>query len=227
MHKEFTSTINDLTERGLSKESAELYGIFIKFAALSEQKIIGTLKLTDPDRNPEEPERLAAANMLVRWLRDKGKTDFTHNELADYIIQEEYYTFAGNNALGNILTPDEINILKELIMQKLDSDPSGPSEDEAGGDSAKSYRDPSDVGHIIETILKGLAETAHAGAYFVRLARSSGAYSDAHVAAKVGSVVSFVVPIDSHKLGYKTYSLEELATMGMSYDTATKKVKFG
>lgn len=227
MYKAFTATINDLTERGLCKESAELYNIFAKFAALSEHKIMSTLRLTDPDRNSEEHERETAASRIVEWLRDKSKTNFTHNELADYIIQEDYYTFAGKNALGDLLTPDEITILKELIMQKVDADPSGPSEGETDGSASKTYNSASDVGYIIETIIKGLNETAHAGAYFVRLARSSGAYSDAHVAAKIGSVVTFVVPVDSHKLGYKTYSLEELATMGMSYEPGTRKVTFG
>ena len=227
MYKEFTSTINDLTERGLCKESTELYSIFSKFAALSEHKIMSTLRLTDPDRNSEENEREVAASRIVEWLRDKSKANFTHNELADYIIQEDYYTFAGKNALGDLLTPDEITTLKELIMQKVDADPAGPSEGETDGSTSKTYSSASDVGYIIETIIKGLNESAHAGAYFVRLARSSGAYSDAHVAAKIGSVVTFVVPVDSHKLGYKTYSLEELATMGMSYEPGTRKVTFG
>jgi len=221
MFKLFMSTINELTDRGLCHEAAELHHIFIKLATLTEHKVRSTLNLANPDKNSSEHERDAAATRVVEWLRDKSKTDFTNNELANYIISEEFYNFPSQNALGDLLTSDEISVLSQLVIQKLEAQ----KRDEAPrSEQAEAYT-VRDVEHVIDTILR--VQGALATQRLVLLAGPSGSYLDAYIASKVGSIVSLVVPVSGEKLGYKEFTIEELVNMGMAYNVTTKKVIFG
>jgi len=220
MFKTFMSTVNELTDRKLCSEAAELHNIFIKLAALTEHKVRSTLNLANPDKNPSEHERNAAASRIVEWLRDKNRVSFTNNELANYIILDEFYSFPSHNALGGLLSVEEVNVLSQLVRQKLEmgKGDEAPRSDEDEGYSVQ------DIEHIIDTILKTQAAVTQR---LVMLVRSSGSYSDAYIASKVGSVVSFVVPVSEGRLGYKEFTLEELKDMGMVYNASTRKVIFG
>jgi hypothetical protein len=227
MFKVFMSTINELTDRGLCHEAAELHHVFIKLAALTEHKVRSALKLANPDKNSSEHERHNAASRVIGWLRDKEKSSFTNNELANYIIQDEFYTFPAQNALGSLLTPDEIQVLNQLITQKLDAKKEDEiKEDDPRPEQPKTYTGVQEVEYIIDTILK--VDPGNKPAQrLVSLAGFSGEYSDAYIVSKVGSVVSFIVPVSGVGLGFKEFTLEELADMGMVYNAATRKVFFG
>ena len=122
---------------------------------------------------------------------------------------------------------DELTILKELVMQKLDREAKSSSDGGYSSSASKTYKDAADVGYIIDTIIDGMSKASHVGNFLIKMARSSGQYSDAHVIRKIGQTVTFTVPVDSFTLGFKIYSLEELSTMGMSYEPNTGKIVFG
>lgn len=242
MYKVFRSTINDLTERGLTKEAYDLYEVFVKTAALNEERIKKTLNLTNPITNPEEKERAVASRMLVGWLRDKSKSFFTNNELANYIVETDYDNFASPDALGGSLMAEEIRVLKELVEQKGSAGASEPESgqpaeseeaswgrkerDDSKGSEPTSFP-PEEISRLIDSLMERQGETVWAGAFFVKLARTGGRLSDAAVSTKIGEMVSFVVPVDSSKLGVKVHSLSELAEMGAAWSAAEQKVVFG
>lgn len=219
----FASTINDLTNRGLTEESADLYQILLKYAAFSENRARGLLKLTDPSRNPDAGERNLAAKRLLEKLRDKSVSIFTHNELAQFIIDEEYFEFSSPSALGGHLTGEELSILKQLVMQKLDKSNYDSGEK---SDTVSEYQyTEDDIVRIIEALMSG-SEKGPNTAFFVKY-KKDGAYSDALVVGQYGNTIAFLVPTGTHNLGYKMHTAKNLLSLGVNYNRSEKKMYFG
>mgnify|MGYP006235645933 CR=1 FL=1 len=192
--------------------------------------------MTNPNTNPDQGERDNASGLLVGWLRDKSKSFFTKNELADYIIETEYeQNFDSPTGLGAFLDASEVRVLRELIEQKQARYQQGDDSQQGWGrrerdesrGSARTGFPPEEIRRLVESLLERSGETIYSGAFFVKLSRSNGGTSDAFISTMVGDNVSFIVPVDTSRLGVKVHSLDELASMGAQWSAAEQKVVFG
>jgi|TARA_Y100000310_G_scaffold234515_1_gene237505 hypothetical protein len=219
MVKDLIYIINELTERGLVKESGFLYSIFRKVAYETTERAEQLFNLANPNRNSSENERHIAARNLHRILEDIDRPEFGYKELANIIInQGAQEAFDSRDFLGGVLTSDEINILKQLIEPSEESDRwEGQEEREAWGPShgepgyrrrraSEAYeRQRAEDEQRIRSVLSSLVGTIQ----FVNIERTRGV-SKAAVSSFIGDLVTFIVPVNKEKLGFKTFSVRDL-----------------
>jgi hypothetical protein len=213
MTKDLIYIINDLTERGLVKESSFLYSVFKKVAYETAERAEQLFNMANPNRNSSENERRIAANNLHRILEDINRPEFGYKELANMIIgKNAQEVFDSEEFLGKVLTNDEINILKQL-MEPWEEEREEEEEDEEGEwdnyrrrRAREAYGEQQDDSEDrIRSVLQSLVGTI----LFVNIQRTRGT-SEAMVTALTGDIVTFVVPVDEKKLGFKTLRIHDL-----------------
>ena len=218
------SVLNELTDRGLTKESEYLYGIFEKVAYESEARAEALLNRADPKRNPEPNERSVAADRLVNLLKDPNRPEFGYKELANLIARSGVQdTFDSEGFLGGSLTNAEVTVLRQLLShdeapresgfrnprweQAYRDQQSAGQEDDTGAPGYDQYEEDNraeDV-ELIERILNALEGRTKP----VKIKRSSGV-SEACVLTRNGDYTTFIVPVSDVKLGHKVLSIDHL-----------------
>ena len=227
MVKNLISVLNDLTDRGLVKESAYLHSVFTKVAYESVERARALLNSANPDRNSSSNERSIAADRLNYLLKNPDRPEFGYKELATLIGQAGVQdSFDSEDFLGGVLTNAEVDVLKQLLKKSEDNDRGGnfrgydwgggPGgwrsgegfrgprwEEEASSDEANSDRE--DELEKIRQVIEFLVGKVRP----VTIKRSSGT-SDATVSAISGDAVTFIVPVSDVKLGFKVLTLSQL-----------------
>tara|TARA_Y100000034_G_scaffold126383_1_gene177517 strand:+ start:888 stop:1793 length:906 start_codon:yes stop_codon:yes gene_type:complete len=115
MTKDLIYIINELTDRGLVKESNYLYSVFKKVAYKTTERAEQLFNMANPNKNNNKNERLVAAKNLYKLLNDINKPEFGYKELARMILgKKEQETFDSEDFLGGVLTGEETSILRRL-----------------------------------------------------------------------------------------------------------------
>jgi len=121
MTKDLIYIINELTERGLVKESNYLYSVFKKVAYEATERAEQLFNMANPNKNNNKNERLVAAKNLYKLLNDINKPEFGYKELARMILgKKEQETFDSEDFLGGVLTGEETSILRRLLSPASD-----------------------------------------------------------------------------------------------------------
>jgi hypothetical protein len=224
------SVLNELTDRGLTKEAADLHAVFKKVAYESMARAEALLNRANPDRNSSQNERSIAADRLNHLLKNPDRPEFGYKELATLIQQMGVQdSFDSEEFLGEVLTNAEVSVLKQLLKG-----PSEEAEDEFGwqsswgskeeakeewkssnwGSSEKEWKRPKweeDAFNSDEEKekIRSMLELLVGGVRPVKIKRTNGT-SDATVVSINGDVITFVVPVSDVRLGYKTITLSQL-----------------
>jgi hypothetical protein len=200
MIKDLIFVLNELAERGLTKENDYLYDTFKKLAYESTARAEQLLNLANPAKNSSENERQVAALRLSEILNDVDRPEFGYKELASLIIDQNLHDkFSSEDFLGSVLTPMEINILNQLIE--------GRNRHTDRYEEEQMNTDDEELKQNIKTALEQLQGRLQK----VKIKRSGPrGFSEAFVLAFGGNMATFIVPVTEDKLGYKVLSIDML-----------------
>jgi len=231
MTKDLIYIINELTERGLTKESEYLYAVFVKTAYDTATRAKALFNVADPKGNASENERFMAARNLHNILNDLNKVEFGYKELAKIILDPDKEIDSDRlmNEWGpsgwDILTREEINLLRMLLNRGEDPRPEPTpeyEEDERSSGEGPGYRrrrghrryqeeTEEEESHrdrekdAVIRLLSRLVGTIRS----VKIKRTRG-ISDALVIHVSEEIITFSVPVDKNTLGHKVLHVDDL-----------------
>jgi hypothetical protein len=149
MTKELIYIINELTERGLTKESEHLYSVFIKTAYDTAARAEALFNLANPKGNASANERFMAARNLGDILRNPDKIEFGYKELAKIILNPDKEVDSnlllkewGPEGWG-VLEAGEVEVLRLILNPEEDlgnNEDSVGSEDDEDASQEESWR---------------------------------------------------------------------------------------
>jgi len=216
MIKDLIFVLNELAERGLTKENDYLYDTFKKLAYESTVRAEQLLNLANPAKNPSENERQVAASMLSKILNDVDRPEFGYKELVALIIDQNLHDkFSSEDFLGSVLTSMEVDILKELLRK---ASPAYAAKNPGGFESEmrdRVYReqqrntDREEMKQSIIDILNLIVGKTNYGKIYIKRSEPRNS-SQAFVLSFNGNMATFVVPVSEDKLGIKVLTVEEL-----------------